>query len=358
MKKVVFAQLLRGIAAFVVAFNHIVAIFYNDVNNVRNMIHDVSFSYKGTNDNFLFEVMTLFFQYTKISLGLFGVSVFFLISGFVIPFSLERRNSLHFMENRLMRIIPTIAFTLGICCVALSICHALIPTNTYEFSFWTYLSNILLFRPFVGHQFIDGVTWTLEIEMLFYIAMAVSSYLMDIKKPNNILIIAVSVAIISLLFRNSTSMGGKFLNHSSYWLIFMLFGTCFYNLFRKNWTIKTFFVTIFGMWIIWMCEKNYISNPSQHGSFSMMIALLVFSVMYYFKDKIKETKFINFWADISYPLYASHQIVGYILLAYCITYTNIPVIYASLLIFFLMIFYAWLVHKYIEKPTQILSKKF
>lgn len=357
MKKVVFAQILRGFAAFVVAFNHIVAIFYNDVNNVKKMIYDNNFDYYGTNENILFKIMTSFYEYTGLSLGLFGVSVFFLISGFVIPFSLERRDSLHFMANRLVRIIPTIAFTLGMSCLILTLCHMLIPSNTYTFSFFTYLSNVLLFRPFVRHQFIDGVTWTLEIEMMFYIIIAIASSFLDIKKSRNIVIIAMVMAMVSLVFHYSTTMEGKFLNHSSYWLIFMLWGTCFYNLYRKNWSIKTFSATVFGVWIIWMCEKNYISNPNIHGSFSMMIALLTFSFMYYFNDKMKETKFIQFWADISYPLYASHQIVGYVLLAYCITYTHIPVVLAGLFIFFMMIVYAWIIHKYIEKPTQILSKK-
>lgn len=358
-KKVVFASILRGIAAFMVAFNHIVAIFYNDQENTKKLIHDSAFVYNGSNNNMLFKLMTSFASHTGISWGLLGVSIFFLISGFVIPFSLEKRSFWKFMENRLMRIVPTAAVAVGIAVFALLICSYLIPTNNFKFDIWEYFANILMIRPFTGEQFIDPVMWTLEIEMMFYILIGFASSRFDLKKQSSVIIVSTGFAVLSLCSRlliGHTSIEVYFLTNLSYWLVFMMFGTCFYNLFKSNWTPRQFCLTFLLNLGIWICAKNYISIPKFSGVFNMLLAISIFGGMYFLNNRLTENKILRFLSDISYPLYISHQIIGYLMLAYMIWFFNFSPVASGLVVFILMIVYAWLLHLFVEIPTQKMSK--
>jgi peptidoglycan/LPS O-acetylase OafA/YrhL len=53
--------------------------------------------------------------YTRFDLGHFGVTLFFMCSGFIIPFSLERQNSLvSFWISRTFRLYPLYWFTIAV----------------------------------------------------------------------------------------------------------------------------------------------------------------------------------------------------------------------------------------------------
>ena len=112
--KIAFAQILRGYAALLVCINHLFLVYWNSQAVVGEFIKEPLFQFGQADPNFLHQFATLLFDYTKFSPGYFGVSLFFLISGFVIPFSLEKRNGIGFMLNRILRILPTLVVALAI----------------------------------------------------------------------------------------------------------------------------------------------------------------------------------------------------------------------------------------------------
>lgn len=99
--------------------------------------------------------------------GRFGVVLFFLISGFVIPFSLRDDQPLsRFAITRFFRLYP--AFWLSIAATVL----ALGMTGDASFSRTQILANITMV-PVLFHQtYISGVYWTLFIELIFYATCA------------------------------------------------------------------------------------------------------------------------------------------------------------------------------------------
>lgn len=105
--------------------------------------------------------------------GHFGVNLFFIISGFVIFMTLERtRTAGDFLVSRFSRLYPAYWVSLAI---TFAVTHALgLPGKLVPGS--TALANLpmfhglfqVLFRGQFQVTHVDGVYWTLEVELLFY----------------------------------------------------------------------------------------------------------------------------------------------------------------------------------------------
>lgn len=106
--------------------------------------------------------------------GVFGVITFFLVSGFVIPFSLERLASLRrFWTNRVFRLYPLYWFTL-VGALLLYGAHLGGPPD----DFVRQLPKSAIWNATMVHALFDvpsaiGLYWTLSYEMVFYVAMSV-----------------------------------------------------------------------------------------------------------------------------------------------------------------------------------------
>lgn len=105
----------------------------------------------------------------------FGVFVFFFISGFVITHVSMRETRTSFLVKRVLRIGPplVLATTLAYLLVAAKLIPLARP-YTKPYTPWHLLLNVTLVAnilPRTITPLILGVTWTLVIEVLFYIAM-------------------------------------------------------------------------------------------------------------------------------------------------------------------------------------------
>lgn len=99
--------------------------------------------------------------------GVYGVQLFFLVSGFVIYFTLERSRTLaDFAFSRFSRLYPTYWTALALW-GAVSV---LIVGN----ALWVggYAVNATMWQKFLGFEDIDIVFWTLAVELVFYVWMA------------------------------------------------------------------------------------------------------------------------------------------------------------------------------------------
>lgn len=98
--------------------------------------------------------------------GALGVQLFFVISGFVILMSSWGRTIPQFISSRIARLFPAYWFAV----IATTILFVFITTgNIKKVSLNQFLANLTMFQTAVGAQNIDGVYWTLWIELLFYI---------------------------------------------------------------------------------------------------------------------------------------------------------------------------------------------
>lgn len=102
----------------------------------------------------------------NLSLGRFGVALFFLISGFVVPFSIQGERPLrHFAISRLFRLYPALWLALAVLAVAAWLSGEAPPMATV-------LANMTMAPPLFGQPWLSPIYWTLFVELVFYALIA------------------------------------------------------------------------------------------------------------------------------------------------------------------------------------------
>lgn len=126
--------------------------------------------------------------------GIFGVALFFFISGFVIPFSIRRGIVLSdFVIRRIFRIYPLVIVAFALWFV-LSLSGLTADTRAYDVDLATFLANFFFYHNFTGAASFLGVTWTLSLEFLWYALFAASVVLFN-KRAGLVMEIALPVIV-------------------------------------------------------------------------------------------------------------------------------------------------------------------
>ena len=106
------------------------------------------------------------------NLGVFGVTLFFLVSGFIIPLSLSRSSGLAtFWVNRVTRLYPMLWFSLATAGLLAYLGHYHLAAG---FGVKGWLANASML-PSRFHQPAVGPLWTLGYELTFYVALSLIS---------------------------------------------------------------------------------------------------------------------------------------------------------------------------------------
>ncbi len=131
---------LRGIAVLFVVFEHL---SFSEMTGVRAAISP------------------------WFSPGLYGIMVFFMVSGYIVPASLERRGSVRrFWVSRVFRLYPLFVVAVMIKIVLASF-H--LATNTVSDVGASAVGHILMLQDLLGVPNMINVLWTLSFEMAFYL---------------------------------------------------------------------------------------------------------------------------------------------------------------------------------------------
>jgi peptidoglycan/LPS O-acetylase OafA/YrhL len=97
--------------------------------------------------------------------GYLGVQLFFLISGFVIVWSAAGRRPLQFLRSRFLRLYPM--FWVGVVLTLIAVWLGNVRPEL--FSLRVVLANLTLVPAYFDAPLVDGVYWTLAIELKFYL---------------------------------------------------------------------------------------------------------------------------------------------------------------------------------------------
>jgi peptidoglycan/LPS O-acetylase OafA/YrhL len=281
--------------------------------------------------------------------GRFGVQVFFVISGFIIPYSLFRsgyrwKDYSIFIVKRLTRLDPPYIATL-IVIIALGVLSWYIPFQRGEI-FTVSVPQVLLHigyvNVFFGYPWLNDVFWTLAIEFQYYLLVGLAFPLLFSR--NHVTRLASIILLGSTVY---VFPSGSFVFH--YMFLFLLgILTCQLKLSmigKIEYSILT--VLIIGL------SFNALAVPSTIAG-----GIATFTILFV---KIRNPVW-RFLGNISYSLYLVHSPIGRRFLNLTVTLLQLQTqtgkIFAVVVATAASIAAAYVLYRLVEKPAQEWSASF
>jgi peptidoglycan/LPS O-acetylase OafA/YrhL len=281
-----------------------------------------------------------------------GVHLFFMISGYVIFMTLDRTSSaLSFAWGRFSRLFPAY----WVCVLITYAAIQLWGLSHQDVSLKDMLFNLTMMPRFVRAKFLDGSYWSLEFEVLFYIAM-LGLHRMGLFKrftvPVMLAWLAASTASFyvltygdpeSSLFRLTGKI--KALTSLDYIHLFAVGMTVYDSQRSKRFSIGH------GL-VLAVCAVHIFLKQEDAAEPYVVCAagaLLYFATMG--KLPFLSTRPLLFLGAISYPLYLVHQTMGLMVLHHLDQKYHSPFL-AFLVACVGSVLLGWLIHSTIEMPVM------
>lgn len=346
-KRVYQIDLFRFIAALWVVLFH-----YAFRGNAADDFSEVSFPIIGE-----------YFKY-----GYLGVDLFFIISGFVIIFSVENKTLLHFVKSRLVRLYPTYWFCLLFSFVIIFYFGA----PKFVVTIKQLAVNTTMVQELFKVAGVDGVYWSLFVELKFYFLIALYLILkkfMKVKLTHLILFwLLITISITALHAFGPVSFPG----HSLFVFLFLtansaffIAGMIFYQIYKQGVTlfsiIGLILCFILGLYYkidqAMILESQFINHFSSYwiAFFLLLFFFFMFLTCTNNLKIVNSPKLIKIGA-LTYPLYLIHQVVGYIILNALAESLNKYVLLTLLTI--LMIGLSYAISRFFEIPVTKAFKSF
>ena len=357
MGKIVFAQQLRGIAALLIVITHYFGVYYG----MQPVVAAVTQSPE------LHLLPAGWVQYLDFPLlkGPFGVAVFFLISGFVIPFSLQKFSSPAFLLARLFRIYPTY-----LCCLAIGMLTVCASAHYWGLPFVlskkALLANALLLHNLLGYASLDTVNWTLAVEIKFYLLAALCAGALLRGRLLVLVALAAGVVGFDALLPSLAAMPAlqaattalSALAVDANYICYMLIGVLFYHHIRG--ALSTARLALGSLLLLAAFSLAWKLGPQQ-GSFAVIsvyydYAYVAFALCYAARRHFRPLRVLDFLADISYPLYVVHSLTGFSLLKILMD-RGLPFGAAVTIVLPLVIALAYLLHIGVELRSTAWGKR-
>jgi peptidoglycan/LPS O-acetylase OafA/YrhL len=235
------------------------------------------------------EITINYFQF-----GVFGVMLFFLCSGFIIPTSIEKSNIKAFWTGRVFRLFPLYWFSLILALF-------LVPHPPFKIL----VADIFMMGKVFGNPTL-GLYWTLTLELFFYVTITV---LFATRLICHSVVIAITALILATI--NGVFIG-KFFGIAFYFASFFI-GTVFFRYHTKDITLTT---TVKVLFVAMTCILTITTaclwgkdNPALLGthSFVPVTTAWIFAYLVFFCGlllrEVRFPVFAVYLGKISYSIY-------------------------------------------------------
>lgn len=324
--KIIGIQVIRAISAILIVLYHYTN-RYNDMDYVAK--HDI--------------------WAIDLSWGCYAVITFFFISGFLTASNIcDNTPPILFLKKRINRLYPTFWIAMIITFIITFLCHM------GDVGISDFFINFTMLPQIFGKKPVDGVYWTQQYEIIFYIVVALILYVKKDLFFKYFLLLWIAVSIVSFVYRENSGLiikGIRVLGLVEYASVFisgLAMGLFFNKRITKKWYITLLLLSLISIYL-WKGVTQ-----------SVFFIIVCISIWYISNSKITWLNKNNIitdaccWiASISYPLYLIHQKMGYIIMSYIIDLCGIESEWIILLPIFISAFIAYLLHKYVEENKSL-----
>lgn len=280
--------------------------------------------------------------------GYLGVEVFFVISGFVIPYAMYnrgykfRRDASSFIIRRIIRLEPAYLLSVVINVALWSATAALLPATTLPMPDnmgAVTLAHVAYIAPWLNIPWLSPVYWSLSIEFQYYIFIVVMAPMLLARNPWWIRAFFAIISVLSLLSTDSRSLG--------YYL--PLFGLGFISFVRTTRHLK-------GPEIICLLiamSLLALSNLGLPAACAGLLSAFIIAV-----PQLRVPLPFIFFGTISYSMYLIHVPVGgrVINLATRLPNTGYREVLGLGLAMIVSIGVAYIFYRLVERPTAHYSQ--
>lgn len=232
------------------------------------------------------------------SWGYLGVIIFFVISGFVIPYALLRSNYRfsdfgNFIGKRFVRICPPSYIVILLTLVLFYTIDRLHLSKNSWFGLITFpqvIHNFLYTIPFTNYEWINGVFWTLAIEFQFYLFIG----LVFIQMFKTLTNFAICSLVLTCFYYTPLAQPIQFFHYNSFFII----GGITLLYFEKRIFVShyLFMLSVIGA----IC---YFQIGLTEALFGVATSLTI--AFTHVDNRIGK-----FLGNISYSLYLTHMLIG------------------------------------------------
>lgn len=268
--------------------------------------------------------------------GKYGVHLFFMISGFVIFMSIKNNTKpISFFISRFTRLYPAYFFAV---LITFTIVY-FFGLEGREVSFFQAVLNLLMFQEFLGIPHVDGVYWTLTVEITFYFWCLI---LILLNKTNSLVLLLFAFLFLSLISELIHPNAYKVLNKLFFisYVSFFLLGVLTFKLNNNNNNYNNIglIILVFSLLSV---------NHNYQELIVFFLIYILFLVGVFEVGRFLEFKFFVFMGEISYSLYLIHQNIGYIIMLKIMN-MGFSQLIAATGAFIVSVFLARLLYKYAE----------
>ncbi|MEI7064326.1 acyltransferase [Dickeya chrysanthemi] len=327
MKRQYSLDLARLMAAYFVLFGHFVLSgTFNDISRTWTESTEIlPLLSKSGQSLWMFDIYLL--EQWKTATAIWGVALFFLISGWVVPPMLSRYSRKQFLINRFFRIFPMLIVAV-IVAAAIQYQFGDRPSLTIS----SVLSTMTLTNQFTSHPLTLGVVWTLMIEFKFYLLITFLGRL-NCKKilctsAVMLTLLALQIGLVKNGIYSTSPQAIKVMNsiiHDFCFMIFMLCGSALWMIINHSEariiSAGTLLLTLLSYNIYrYLCISELGIHLSQNiNELTQLIIFLLFGlcllVQKHFPYENVITHVVCVLSNVTYSLYLLHVSLGFFLLS-------------------------------------------
>jgi peptidoglycan/LPS O-acetylase OafA/YrhL len=344
---------LRGIAALTVALSHGREVFF-----IGTMPYLKAYPFD------LWPSSLLVYLTAPLMSGAIGVSLFFILSGYVIHRSYAPSlaadnltfDAPTFLMRRMIRIYPTLLLAL----LVTFLCDSLTRTfvlhhNLGDVDLWSLLVNVLSLQGLLGEPYgSNSPLWSLAIEMQFYLVYPLALMVRRRISATAMLGVAAGISLLGALVSASTTSTVAFPQYYIAWWIgaYMADREAAGQSLPRRWQVWSTLLIAFGC-ITYQLQYWYIARIA----WAVGLAPVMMAVIHRADPRLSQNAVLGWLGQCSYTLYAVHFPIIVLLSAMIFGGVKQPQILWSLLLTGVAIAACYPAYLLAERPSiQLLER--